>query len=81
MIRVFVCGAALAAAALVSGCAGGSISEAEQQSLAAAATASPKLQAGDKIKITDTGKTSSAATTRSIRVVKSHCLSPERLRQ
>jgi len=56
MIRVFVCGAALAAAVLVSGCAGGSISEAEQQSLAAAAIASPKLQPGDKIRVTVYGE-------------------------
>ena len=52
MIRgVLVCGALLAVALLVSGCAGGSLSEAEQQSLAAAATAAPKLQPGDKINI------------------------------
>ena len=52
MIRgVLVCGALLAVALLVSGCAGGSLSEAEQQSLAAAATAPAKLQPGDKINI------------------------------
>jgi protein involved in polysaccharide export with SLBB domain len=45
------CGAAFAVVLLVSGCTAGSLSEAEQQSLAAAATASPKLQAGDKIRI------------------------------
>ena len=52
MIRaVFVCSALLAVALLVSGCAGGSLSEAEQQSLAAAATAPAKLQPGDKIRV------------------------------
>ena len=52
MIRgVLVCGALLAVALLVSGCAGGSLSEAEQQSLAAAAIAPAKLQPGDKINI------------------------------
>jgi len=42
---------ALCAALIVSGCAGGALSEAEQQALAAAATAAPKLQPGDKIRI------------------------------
>ena len=51
MNRIFVCSALLAVALLVSGCAGGSLSEAEQQSLTAAATANPKLQPGDKIRI------------------------------
>ena len=36
---------------LVSGCAGSAISEAEQQSLAAAATGPAKLQPGDKIRL------------------------------
>ena len=45
------CWAVLALALLVSGCTAGSLSEAEQQSLAAAATAAPKLQPGDKIRI------------------------------
>src|ERR1700682_415218 len=49
MMRVFVCSAAFAAALLLSGCGAGSLSEVEQQSLAAAATAAPKLQPGDKI--------------------------------
>ena len=56
MIRVFVCSAALAVALLLSGCAGGILSEAEQQSMAAAAIASPKLQPGDKIRITVFGE-------------------------
>jgi protein involved in polysaccharide export with SLBB domain len=52
MIRgALVCSALLAAALLVSGCAGSVISEAEQQSLAAAAAAPAKLQPGDKIRI------------------------------
>ena len=51
MTRVRVYSALLAVALLVSGCAGGSLSEAEQQSLAAAAIAAPKLQPGDKIRI------------------------------
>jgi len=56
MIRVFVCSAALAVALLVSGCAGGSLSEADQQALAAAAIASPKLRPGDKIRVTVYGE-------------------------
>src|SRR6266567_7809940 len=51
MNRVFVFGAALAIALFVSGCTAGSLSEAEQQSLAVAATAAPKLQPGDKIRV------------------------------
>jgi protein involved in polysaccharide export with SLBB domain len=52
MIRgALVCSALLAAALLVSGCAGSVISEAEQQSLAAAAAAPAKLAPGDKIRI------------------------------
>jgi len=51
MIRVFVSGAALAVALLFSGCAGGALSEAEQKTLAAAATTAPKLQPGDKIRV------------------------------
>ena len=46
-----MCSALLAVALLVSGCAGGSISEAEQKSLAAAATAPATLQPGDKIRV------------------------------
>jgi protein involved in polysaccharide export with SLBB domain len=52
MLRgVLVCSALLAVALLVSGCGAGSISEAEQQSLAAAATAPATLQPGDKIRV------------------------------
>src|SRR5262245_41299782 len=56
MNRVFICSAALAADLLVFGCTAGSISEAEQQSLAAAAIAAPKLQPGDKIRVTVYGE-------------------------
>jgi len=49
--RVFVCNALLAVALLMSGCSAGSLSEVEQQSMAAAATAAPKLAPGDKIRI------------------------------
>ena len=51
MNRMFVCSAAVAVALLVFGCTAGSLSEAEQQSLAAAAVAAPKLQPGDKIRV------------------------------
>ena len=56
MHRVVLCSAALAVALLVSGCAANSLSEAEKQSMAAAATAPAKLQPGDKIKITVYGE-------------------------
>jgi protein involved in polysaccharide export with SLBB domain len=56
MIRGFVCSAVLGVAFLVSGCAGSSLSEAEQQFLAAAAIAAPKLQPGDKIRVTVYGE-------------------------
>jgi protein involved in polysaccharide export with SLBB domain len=56
MIRGFVCSAMFAVAFLISGCAGDSISEVEKQSLAAAANTAPKLQAGDKIKVTVFGE-------------------------
>jgi protein involved in polysaccharide export with SLBB domain len=56
MIRVLVCGALFAVAFLVSGCAVGSLSEAEQKSLAAAAITAPKLQPGDKITVTVYGE-------------------------
>ena len=57
MIRaVFVCIALLAAGLLVSGCAAGRLSEAEQQSLAAAAGAPAQLQPGDKIRVTVFGE-------------------------
>jgi polysaccharide export outer membrane protein len=49
-MRVLVCSAALAVALLVSGCAA-SLTEVEQQSLAAAAVAAPQLQRGDKIRV------------------------------
>ena len=51
MIRVFVCSALFAVGLLVSGCASSSITETEKQSLALAATSSPKLQPGDKIRV------------------------------
>jgi protein involved in polysaccharide export with SLBB domain len=53
---VFVCIALLAVGLLVSGCAGGRLSEAEQQSLAAAASAPAQLQPGDKIRVTVFGE-------------------------
>jgi polysaccharide biosynthesis/export protein len=56
MIRGFVYSAMFAVVFLVSGCAGGSISEVEKQSLAAAATTAPKLQPGDKIRVTVYGE-------------------------
>jgi len=57
MYRVVLCSAALAVTMmLLSGCAGSSLSEAEKQSLAAAATAPAKLQPGDKIRITVYGE-------------------------
>src|SRR5258708_13106489 len=51
MNKVFLCCAALAAALLIFGCTASMLSEAEQQSLAAAAIAAPKLQPGDKIRV------------------------------
>jgi polysaccharide biosynthesis/export protein len=52
MLRgVLVCNVLLAVALLASGCSVGSLSETEQQSLAAAAAAAPQLQPGDKISI------------------------------
>jgi polysaccharide export outer membrane protein len=51
MNKAFVCSATLAAALLIFGCTASMLSEAEQQSLAAAATAAPKLQPGDKIRV------------------------------
>jgi protein involved in polysaccharide export with SLBB domain len=56
MNKVFVCSAALAVALLVFGCTASSLSEAEQQSLAAAAASAPKLQPGDKIRVTVYGE-------------------------
>src|SRR6476620_4833528 len=51
MIRISICGALLAVAVLVSGCAASSLTEAEQKSMASAATSAPQLQPGDKIRI------------------------------
>lgn len=56
MYRILICGVALAVAFLISGCAGNSLSEAEQQSMAEAAVAPAKLAPGDKIKITVFGE-------------------------
>jgi polysaccharide export outer membrane protein len=56
LYRVVLCSAALAVAVLMAGCAANSISEAEQNTLAAAATAPAKLQPGDKIKVTVYGE-------------------------
>jgi protein involved in polysaccharide export with SLBB domain len=46
-----VCSASLAIALLLSGCGAGTLSETEQQSLAAAASAPATLQPGDKIRV------------------------------
>jgi len=51
MNKLLVWSAALAAALLISGCTASTLSDAEQQSLAAAAIAAPKLQPGDKIRV------------------------------
>src|SRR5262249_24388445 len=51
MFKVLLWSAALAVALLVSGCAGNTLSDAEQQAALAAATSHAKLQPGDKIKI------------------------------
>jgi polysaccharide export outer membrane protein len=51
MLRILFCSAALAVAFLVSGCAGNTLSEADQQAIAATSTAPAKLLPGDKIKI------------------------------
>jgi len=53
---IFICSALLAVAFLVCGCTGKSLSEAEQQSLAATASAPTQLQPGDKIRITVFGE-------------------------
>ena len=55
-MRLLTCKAALLAALLVSGCTGAALTEAEQQSLALAATAAPKRQPGDKIRVTVFGE-------------------------
>jgi len=49
--RSLVCVLALAVALQLSGCAGGSLGESEQQAMAQAATAAPKVQPGDKIRV------------------------------
>ncbi len=51
IMRAFVCGALFALSLLISGCGTSSVSEAEKQSFAAAASAPAKLQPGDKIKV------------------------------
>jgi protein involved in polysaccharide export with SLBB domain len=51
VIRFLACIIAFAVALQLSGCAGGSLSESEQQAMAQAATAAPKLQPGDKIRV------------------------------
>ncbi len=56
MYRFVLCSAAFAVALVISGCASNSLSEAEQKSVAAAATAPAKLQPGDKVRITVYGE-------------------------
>jgi protein involved in polysaccharide export with SLBB domain len=51
MVRVLLWSAMLAVAVLISGCAGSTLSEAEQQAAVAAASSPAKLQPGDKIRI------------------------------
>jgi len=51
MVRILLCCATLAVVFLVSGCAGSTLSEAEQQVAVAAASSPAKLQPGDKIRI------------------------------
>jgi polysaccharide biosynthesis/export protein len=51
MKGVVIWSAALAVSLLFAGCSATSLSEAEQQTLAAAAVASPQLQPGDKIRV------------------------------
>src|SRR6266568_3341070 len=58
MVRILLCSATLAMALLVSGCAGSTLSEAEQQVAVAAATSPAKLQPGDKIRIVVFGEDS-----------------------
>ena len=53
---ISIYGAFLVVALLASGCTSGSISPAEQESLAAAATAPAKLQPGDKIRVSVFGE-------------------------
>ena len=56
MKRLFACSGALVLALLLFGCTAAQLSEAEQQTLSAAATAAPKLQPGDKIRVTVYGE-------------------------
>ena len=80
MIRaVFVC-IALLLMALLSGCATGQLSEAEQQSLAAAASAPAKLEPGDENRHTIYGEDNSVANTSLIRVGQISPTSSARLR-
>jgi hypothetical protein len=51
MVRILLSCATLAVALLISGCAGSTLSEAEQQAAVAAASSPAKLQPGDKIRI------------------------------
>ncbi len=51
MIRFLVFIIALAVALQLSGCAGGSLSESEQQAMAQAATSAPRVQPGDRIRV------------------------------
>ena len=51
MSRVLLCSAMLAAAFLITGCAGSTLSDAEKEAAVAAATSPAKLQPGDKIRI------------------------------
>src|SRR5690242_7677659 len=51
MVRILLCCATLAVAFLVSGCAGSTLSDAEQQAAVAAASSPAKLQPGDKIRV------------------------------
>src|SRR5436190_17719285 len=51
MVRILLCSAMLAVTFLLSGCAGSTLSEAEQQAAVAAASSPAKLQPGDKIKV------------------------------
>jgi polysaccharide biosynthesis/export protein len=49
--RLLVCVLALAVALQLAGCAGASLSEADQQAMAQAANSAPKVQPGDKIRV------------------------------
>ena len=72
--RILVGSALLAAALFLSACSSASLSEADQQSMAAAATAPATLQPGDKIRVDVSGKTNSVVSTSSIRPGKSQYL-------